>query len=112
MQMQIQSLRTLLPALAPGGVFFMEDLQTSMFDKGSQWRDEGSGPTTAQYLAQMVHHMHDSVLHNEPTDEGRFPDLAALVPLIKSIDCFRELCVLSRWPEGEPREPPQPKPGI
>ncbi len=31
-----------------------------------------------------------------------YPGLKELLPLIKSIDCFAELCVFTRWPEGEP----------
>ena len=40
--------------------------------------------------------------HANTLDPQVYPGLKELLPLIKYIDCFAELCVFTRWPEGEP----------
>ena len=42
-------------------------------------------------------------------DKEVYPDLVELLPLVKSIECFSELCVFQRWGEGEwPAPIPEP----
>ena len=49
--------------------------------------------------------------HAKGLDKEVYPDLAELTPLVKSIECFSELCVLQRWAEGEwPAPLPDPAP--
>jgi hypothetical protein len=105
MLQQITSLRYLFPLLKPGGVYFLEDLLTSYFWFDGPWHDDKGqglqGTTTAQYISKLL-----DVLNYDPpaylarVDERRFPGLLELAPLVKSVDCFRKLCVLTRWHEG------------
>lgn len=41
MQQQLVTLRTLLPWVKPGGIFIMEDLQSSYSDLNPYWKDQG-----------------------------------------------------------------------
>ena len=53
------------------------------------------------YLAQLISGLHWPE-HAAALDKSVYPGLVELLPLVKSVDCFAELCVLTRWPEGEP----------
>jgi hypothetical protein len=94
-KMQITTMRVLLPLLRPGGLHFVEDLHMAWTDRG---RDGPGGSTGPDYIDALVRRLHRPSL---PADEERFPDATALMPLLRSISCFPELCVLARWREGE-----------
>ena len=47
--------------------------------------------------------------HAQQADKEVYPGLVELLPLVKSIECFSELCVFQRWGEGEwPAPIPEP----
>ena len=114
---QITSLRYLFPLLKPGGVYFLEDLLTSYFWFDGPWHVDPEkslkGTTTTQYISKLVDVLHfDTQNYLDAIDTQRFPGLLELAPLVKSVDCFRKLCVLTRWHDGYdpgfsmPRAPP------
>lgn len=95
---QITSLRTLLKFVKPGGLYVLEDLETSFSTFHAFWHDF---PTTAaQYIAQMINVLHWPK-HAETVDASLYPGLVEIMPLVKSIDCSGELCVFTRWAAGE-----------
>lgn len=105
MLQQITSLRYLFPLLKPGGVYFLEDLLTSYFWFDGPWHDDKGqglqGTTTTQYLSKLLDVLnYDPPAYLAEVDQRRFPGLLELAPLVKSVDCFRKLCVLTRWHEG------------
>ena len=55
----------------------------------------------ADYISQMISGLHWPA-HAAKLSEEVYPGLKELLPLIKNIDCFAELCVFTRWPQGEP----------
>ena len=43
-------------------------------------------------------------------DKEKYPGLVELLPLVKSIECYSELCVFQRWGKGEwPAPIPMPE---
>jgi hypothetical protein len=95
MDQQIVSLQVLFPAVRPGGFYFVEDLETSFLPHygGSQTgsnRGLFTSPTTLQYLSNLVRGLTDkrAVKHD--------PSALQLLEFIHSIDCFKEICVLTR----------------
>ena len=105
MLQQIKSLCYLFPLLKPGGVYFLEDLLTSYFWFDGPWHDDKGqglqGTTTAQYISKLLDVLnYDTPAFIAGVDQKRFPGLLELAPLVKSIDCFRKLCVFTRWHEG------------
>ena len=101
MRMQITSLEELMPRVAPGGIYILEDLETSFSSAGS-WPDYLDGPgglTTMVYVTNLIMAI-TSPKHIETLDP-RFAGLRRLVSLIKSVDCFREICVFTRFADGE-----------
>ena len=65
------------------------------------WHDKPGDIGMVDYLSQLISGLHWPE-HAARLDAAVYPGLAALLPLVKSVDCFRELCVIARWPEGEP----------
>jgi hypothetical protein len=115
MLQQITSLRYLFPLLKPGGVYFLEDLLTSYFWQDGPWHDDKGqglgGTTTAQYIAKLLDVLnYDTPDYLAKIDPARFPGLLELAPLVKSVDCFRKLCVFTRWHEGYTPDTSMPRP--
>ena len=111
MLQQVTTLRVLLPFVKPGGVYILEDLHTSSSAREyTPYHDYGT-LTTADYIAQLVLALHWPA-HAGTLPEDAYPGLAALVPLVKSVDCHAAICIFSRWPVGEPGfdAPPLPAP--
>lgn len=95
MDQQIISLQVLFPAVRPGGLYFVEDLETSFLpqyggsDTGSN-RGLFASPTTLQYLSNLVRGLTDKrAVRNDPS-------ALQMLEFIHSIDCFKEICVLTR----------------
>lgn len=112
MMMQITSLEQLMPSIVPGGVYILEDLETSFAAPGGwpNYLDGPNGLTTMQYLTNLI----VAITHPKhlETLDTRFAGLHKLLELVKSVDCFRELCVLTRYEAGEwpvPDAPPFPE---
>ena len=112
MVMQITSLEQLMPRVAPGGVYILEDLETSFAAPGGwpNYLDGPGGLTTMQYVSNLI----AALTHPKHLDalDARFAGLRKLVELVKSVDCLREICVLTRYAEGEwpvPDAPPFPE---
>ena len=100
MKQQITTLRTMLPLLPPGGLFFMEDIHTS-FQRG--FHDLPNGVTAARFLADVVAALHQRGVETPASlvgKDGLLEGAAEIARLITSIDCVREACVLVR--NGEP----------
>jgi len=99
--MQETSLRVLLPHVRPGGFYILEDLQVSFWGVG----DKRNGLTMVDYVSHIISGLHFPE-HAAKLDKELYPGLVELLPLIKSVDCFREICVFQRWAENEPGSPP------
>jgi hypothetical protein len=105
MMMQENSLRVLFPFIRPGGIYILEDLSTSFW--GGFWQDKSNGLTMVDYISHIISGLH-SPNHASKLDKSTYPGLEDILPLIKSVDCFREVCVFQRWEEDEPGSPPPP----
>ena len=79
----------------------LEDLQTSYSWMDPAWHDKPGDIGMVDYLSKLLSGMHWPE-YAEKLDRAVYPGLLELLPLVKSVDCFAELCVLTRWPEGEP----------
>ncbi len=64
----------------------------------------------ADYITNIIYGLHWPE-HVKTLDAEVYPGLKELLPLLKSVDCFAELCVFTRWPEGEPALQDIPVPG-
>ena len=95
MDQQLISLQVLFPAVRPGGYYFVEDLETSFLPQygGSDTahnRGVFASPTTVQYLSNLVKGLTDKrAVQNDPS-------ALQLLEFTQSIDCFKEICVLTR----------------
>jgi hypothetical protein len=103
--MQETTLRILLPYVRPGGVYILEDLQVSFWGAG----DKKNGLTMVDYISQIISGLHFPEYASK-LNKDLYPDLLELLPLIKSVDCFREICVFQRWGVDEPGSPPMAAP--
>lgn len=91
MTQQLTSLEHLWKIVKPGGIYFIEDLQTSY------WEVYGGDPTTKddkkvtamKYIYQLVDDM--------MIDGKKHPEISAE---IRSIDCMKEVCALIKKDEG------------
>ena len=102
MLMQINTLRTLLPHVVPGGLFALEDFHTSSLD----WvkKDGMGGVLTRGYFIMLTRelHMPGTAAALTGAEAVQFEGVAQLAPLIKSIDCTPQCCIITRWlPEEE-----------
>jgi hypothetical protein len=82
----------------------LEDLQSSFSWQDPNWHDKVIDKTyyhMADYISNLIYCLHWPE-HAKTLSEEVYPGLRQLLPLIKNIDCFAELCVFTRWPEGEP----------
>jgi hypothetical protein len=90
MRQQIVSLRHLLPALPPGGIYVMEDMQTSVIgDPG--YIDMPKGFTALRFVAEVI-----AQLHMRADMEGAMEGSGEVARLTLSVDCIREACVFVR----------------
>jgi hypothetical protein len=94
MEQQITSLVTLFPTLPPGGLYFVEDLQTSFV---KYFHDMPSGATTHTFIMHVIAHLHKSwCAENCNIDFDPLPGSKELAALTLAVSCFREVCVLER----------------
>jgi hypothetical protein len=105
MMQQQTSLWYLFPLLRPGGVYILEDLSTSFVL--DLFHDKPNMLTMVDYISQIISGLH-SPSHAAKLDKNVYPGLLEILPLIKSVDCFREICVFQRWKDGEQDGPPNP----
>ncbi len=84
----------------PPATDIIEDMQSSFMPLAA-WQDKPGGLSMVDYMSNIISGLHWPA-HAAGLDRAVYPGLAELLPLIKNVDCFRELCVVSRWPEGEP----------
>ena len=100
MGMQVISLRTLLPRVAPGGLYILEDFHTSWID----WvaKDGQGGVLTTDYVDAILAAIHNTTLtlpqHLNAVQYEGVIDLAALT---KAIDCSPQVCIFTRWTNEE-----------
>jgi hypothetical protein len=96
MLQQIVSLRELMPLVKPGGVYVLEDLLTTYFWMDGPWHDEAKtgGITTMQYIYALVDALHwpDTLKTLPPA----FAGIRELSQIVRSVECFREVCVFTR----------------
>jgi len=79
MVQQITSLIELLPSLKSGGLYFLEDLQTSYLESyGGGYLNEKS---TIEYIKKMIDGLYGQ---GEATQ---------IIDQIRHIDCYHEICV-------------------
>lgn len=93
MQQQITSLNVLFPVLVPGGLYFVEDLETSFLEKYGGG-PSGSNGTTLSYIKSLIDTLF--VGDGSNVDDSTIPRSSPLLGIIRSIDCFSEICVLQR----------------
>lgn len=91
MTQQITSLEWLWPAVKPGGMYFIEDLETSYLPNyggdGSGGRDPNVH-TTAKYIHDLVDDLNtDRSRHNVSED-------------MRSIECMKQVCLFVKKEEG------------
>ncbi len=101
MQQQRESLRILFPTLQPGGLYFIEDLETSwMQDFGGTpglLGDKTSFGLITELLAGLVSRKHAYISRYKMDPYIPRDALAlALLPFVHSIECITGLCVLTR----------------
>jgi hypothetical protein len=95
MKQQITSLCKLFPSLPPGGIYVIEDLQTSFI---SSYQDYDT--TSHQFLAEVAGQLHrawDRIPNSGSEAAGKIARLAL------GMFCFREICVLERNGVVEPQ---------
>jgi hypothetical protein len=96
MLQQITSLRELMRHVKPGGVYILEDLLTTYFWFDGPWHDEQltGGITTMQYIYALI-----DALNWPPsvkTLPAPYAGIAELAQMVRSVNCFSELCVFTR----------------
>jgi hypothetical protein len=86
-----------LNALAPGGIYFMEDITTSyeylIAESARAYLDYGN-MTTPAYIANIIDDMHTSWYFKSK----RIPRKTPLYPELLGIDCMRGICVFQKAP--------------
>lgn len=103
MLMLILTLRTLLQHVVPGGLYMLEDVHTSYLD----WvaKDGPGGVLVRDYLVALTRELHvpGTAATFAGNDAIKYEGVAALAPLIKSIDCAPQSCMVTRWTDAEAR---------
>ena len=95
MKQQIVSLRTLFPTVPPGGLYIIEDLQTSF--NGNIYYQDNVDVTTHKFLAEVVGQLHHAWSRKKlDRAEAGTPGAADIAQLAVGVTCFREICVLER----------------
>ena len=107
MEQQQTSLAYLFELVAPGGWYAIEDLQTSFDPKlggrASHRRDrlhpsQGDGTTTVELLAAIASWMSgDLGAVVGRSNGGAALPMRNVLQLVEHVDCFTEICVLSRY---------------
>eukprot|EP01065_Artemidia_motanka_P017000 TRINITY_DN20572_c0_g1_i1.p1 TRINITY_DN20572_c0_g1~~TRINITY_DN20572_c0_g1_i1.p1 ORF type:complete len:386 (+),score=76.17 TRINITY_DN20572_c0_g1_i1:73-1158(+) len=96
MHHQLNSFEHLFPAVRPGGVYVIEDLETSFYPRrewGGTVRAQRAEATTVGYLRRLLNDLH---WRAEKTGiaEGHEPTRWAY--WVRSIDCDRGICVITK----------------
>lgn len=87
---QIVSLRTLFPTLPPGGIYVLEDMQTSVINDPNYY-DLPNGITTHKFISDVIEQLHRRT-SNPATIEGS----GEIARLALNVDCIREACIFVR----------------
>lgn len=99
MEAQINSLLVLFTdALRPGGYYFLEDMQSSYHEMwGATKQLRSAGKTTVEAIKDLIGMRHNTQHGpNFLRETLRIPQLATVLPFIRSIDCDAEICVLTK----------------
>ena len=84
MHQQITSLETLFASVKPGGIYFIEDLQTSYMHQ------YGGGPDSDQTTLNYIKEMHDDLNVASPSGPANF--VHEVSRNVQSIECMEEIC--------------------
>lgn len=87
MKQQKTSLDTLFESVKPGGLYFVEDLQTSY------WPDYGGGMNVKTTFVEQVKKSLDGLMLSKPEP--------SFMTDVYSIDCMKEVCAFSKRSPGE-----------
>lgn len=87
----IESFHLLWPHLKPGGIYAIEDLETSYIDTWGGSAEWYAPNTSVRFLTDLINGLNDAPGH-EMTEVER---------QIESIDCYRNLAFIRRWDDGE-----------
>jgi len=86
---QRNSFQILFAALNPGGIYFLEDMQTSY---STTW---GTNPQSMANRTTTVDLMHDILkVFNQGVWEPELEPFRKVVETLESVNCYREACVL------------------
>lgn len=107
---QITSLITLMPFVKPGGIYFMEDVQTS-YGEWVQWCNDWP-VSSMDYVQKLQDAMHWPPGDVDRIDDATYPGLKSLLNLVRSVECFREVCAFHAFEEGQwpVHDPPADEP--
>jgi hypothetical protein len=96
MKQQIWTLIYMFPFIKPGGLFFVEDLNSN-FIPGPNWHDHPI--RMIDYIAKLQEALHyrATALHLDPQ---LFPRFNETLDALHSIHCYPEACVLVKLPAG------------
>lgn len=93
MNQQITSLVNLWAAVKPGGIYFLEDLQTSFMPGMYGGKAFGSGDRTGTMM-EYIYALIDDKMASQDTHGG-------ISSTLRSIDCMREVCAFVKKEVGE-----------
>eukprot|EP01064_Diplonema_japonicum_P021071 TRINITY_DN30618_c0_g1_i1.p1 TRINITY_DN30618_c0_g1~~TRINITY_DN30618_c0_g1_i1.p1 ORF type:complete len:339 (+),score=59.19 TRINITY_DN30618_c0_g1_i1:53-1069(+) len=107
MQQQITSFEHLFPHVTPGGVYIIEDLETSFYPQktwGGTTEAQAAQTTTVGYMQRILTDLHWRT-ESGPVGSHHKPTLWS--HWVRSIDCDRMVCVITK--RTTPFAPKRPK---
>eukprot|EP01063_Lacrimia_lanifica_P033249 TRINITY_DN585_c1_g2_i5.p1 TRINITY_DN585_c1_g2~~TRINITY_DN585_c1_g2_i5.p1 ORF type:complete len:348 (+),score=129.91 TRINITY_DN585_c1_g2_i5:49-1092(+) len=94
MEQQITSFLHLFPIIAPGGVYVIEDLETSYYYSQKEVLEQTTTVGLLQRILQDLAYRPEQRLSSLPI--GMHEKVVPLSPWIRSIDCDRSVCVITK----------------